>query len=235
MRSAQTNIVRIIHVAVFLSALMGATSCSNSAKQEAGPGAAPVGAACTPPASYELSVNLFPQKASNWCWAASSEMAMQSLGKEVEQCQQANNAFSADCCCAPGTANCGKSRSISCNKPWWPELEKYQFSERHTCRQAISWDELKSQIACKKTPVLFSWLFGRTDNRPTNDVDCVLGGKGHMMVVKGYSEANGEQIVVVNDPLQRVKRVTYGDYSGTSDDHHHWNDYYDINQSGGIH
>jgi hypothetical protein len=62
-----------------------------------------------------------------------------------------------------------------------------------------------------------------------------MGGKGHMMLAKGYAEINGEKLIFVYDPRPdpsfRITQVTYENYAATSSDHHHWNDYYEIGRN----
>jgi hypothetical protein len=224
-----------VAIIALLSSALCLVQCGG---QRGGPGTAKavIGMACSAPASaYVKNINLYRQKAANWCWAASGEMAMQSKGRDVQQCQQAADEFRTDCCCPdPAATNCGKYATLACNQGGWPQFEKYQFAERHTCRRAIPWEQLKEQIACKNSPVVFSWLWGETDYRPPDDTACTQGGTGHMMVARGYTEGNGEQLVFVYDPGGTyTQSIPYSEYAGNDVDHHHWNDYYDIGTSEG--
>ena len=60
-----------------------------------------------PPAAKALPVLLRPQETNMWCWAASGQMVMQFLGKNVDQCDEANKRFGLITCCdAPTAAAC---------------------------------------------------------------------------------------------------------------------------------
>src|SRR5215208_2563397 len=48
---------------------------------------------CRPEVMATQAVTLRPQETSMWCWAASGEMAMDFLGTDVSQCDQANKRF----------------------------------------------------------------------------------------------------------------------------------------------
>src|SRR5947209_3039636 len=69
-----------------------------------------------------LRVSLHPQEMSNWCWAASSQMAMEfmfpSRASEFEQCVQARQnplvVFSASQKCCPSPAD------PACDETGWP-------------------------------------------------------------------------------------------------------------------
>src|SRR5579864_8930494 len=201
--------------------LFGCASKSN----QRGPGAQ---LSCEPPAELMLPVKLIPQDVTNWCWAASGEMAMQFLGNDVRQCDQANLEFD-----STKKSCCIDEDSATCNAGSWPRFARYHFSFSRTCREAISWSDLKDQIACKKAPVVFSWIWGRQDSQPVNDIACERAGrKGHMMVARGFAETDGQRLIYVLDPWEpkigATKTITYEEFAGTSDDHHHWNDFYNL-------
>ncbi|MEI7662691.1 MAG: papain-like cysteine protease family protein, partial [Bacteroidota bacterium] len=125
---------------------------------------------CNPTSSVSLPVTLHPQQMSNWCWAASGQMVMEHLGKNVDQCTEANNEFGASNCCNspfPG----------SCNSGGWPEFDKYGFSSTHTSNAPLSWDQIKSELFCAKRPFCFTWHW--------------TGGGGHMMACIGYDSIDG--------------------------------------------
>lgn len=177
------------------------------------PGAAP----CTPPAASSLTVPLRPQHASMWCWAASGQMLMEYLGKSISQCAQANSQFNRNDCCSSPTPN-------ECNFGGWPQLQKYGVSFKTTSDNALPWNTVKDQLApkvaakeCASAPFAFTWHW--------------LDGGGHMMVATGYKTVNGQNYLLVNNPLEvdkgSLQIVLYDEYVA-GDDHTHWNDYYDI-------
>lgn len=178
-------------------------------------------------ADKTLSVPLYAQQTTMWCWAASGEMIMSFLGNDVAQCAQANNRFGrTDCCPIPPCIN-SSSPNYPCVTGGWPEYNKYGFSFSSTpWGTALTWDQLKAQIDGNK-PVGFSWGW--------------TGGGGHYMVAKGYSVSSGVNMVAINDPWPVEsncnktgggisKLITYMEYvSGT--DHTHWKDDYNITKN----
>lgn len=169
-----------------------------------------VGCTCTPEAINTQAVTLRPQETSMWCWAASGEMCMDFLGTNVSQCDEANKRFGRNDCCNNPVPN-------ACVNGGWPEFDKYNFTATRTSNTALTWDQVKEQIYCKRKPFAFSWHWNT--------------GGGHMMVVRGYVSLNGTNYVYVNDPWapnvgeQRIQ--TYDSYvTGTT--YTHWDDFYDI-------
>lgn len=161
--------------------------------------------------SGSVNVLLIPQMTDMWCWAASGQMCMGYYGYNVSQCSQAKQEFGLqeDCCNSPITSECDKGG--------WPEFNKYGFSADVTDSTALSLDLIKRQISCLKKPVSFSWRW--------------LGGGGHMMVIIGYKVVDGENYLLINDPLPvqigSQYYITYDKYVAGLD-HKHWNDYYNI-------
>jgi hypothetical protein len=165
---------------------------------------------CKPDPIGSQVVALSAQQTDMWCWAASGKMIMDFLGTPVTQCDEANRRFGRNDCCNGPTPN-------DCVNGGWPEFDKYGFTFKVTADTALTWDQVKDQIFCKKKPFAFSWHWP--------------GGGGHMMVATGYVTAGNVNYVSVNNPWppntgdQYVH--TYDDYvSGV--DHTHWNDYYDV-------
>jgi Papain-like cysteine protease AvrRpt2 len=152
-----------------------------------------------------------------WCWAASGQMVMEFLGKNVAQCTEANNRFSRWDCCQNPTPG-------ACVMGGWPEFQKYGFTYKTTSDAALSWPDVRAQLAsrnngCRGTPFAFSWHW--------------QGGGGHMMVATGYTtNAAGENFVFVNNPwppeVGNTQTLTYDTFVELPGDHTHWDDYYDI-------
>ncbi len=134
--------------------------CSGSQGQQNDPQVIPVTRnavmeVCVPPDQQQhLAVTLRPQETYMWCWAASAQMGMEFLGHNVNQCVQANNRFGRRDCCNNPTPN-------ACIQGGWPEFLKYNFVSQHTANTALSWDQLRSELAdispCGRRPVAFSW------------------------------------------------------------------------------
>lgn len=157
-----------------------------------------------------LTVKMRPQATGMWCWAASAQMVMESLGKLVSQCDEANKEFGRTDCCSVPTPE-------ACVNGGWPEFDKYGFSYKLTNDAALSWDALRTEISTRKTPFAFSWHWS--------------GGGGHMMVVRGFSTINGRKFVSIDDPWPPqsgdARDITYDEYV-QGDGHTHWNDFYAV-------
>lgn len=113
-----------------------------------------------------LQVALQPQETSEWCWAASGQMLMDSLGpRDVPQCYQANQEFGrSDCCSCPTPS--------ACVNPGWPQMSTWNYNSSSTnWGTPLSWGAVMGQIN-NNTPFMFSWAWN--------------GGGGHAMVAKGF-------------------------------------------------
>ena len=156
-------------------------------------------------------VPVIGQETSQWCWAAGGEMCMDFLGTNVAQCDEANKRFGMTNCCNNPVPN-------ACVLAGWPQFNKYNFTVDVTSGGTpLSWNSLRHQIDCRKSPFCFSWGWS--------------GGGGHLMVATGYFAVGGQNYVVINDPLpvgagsQYVR--TYARFvSGPN--YVHWIDHYNI-------
>lgn len=165
--------------------------------------------------TLSLHVPLLPQQTSNWCWAASGQMAMQFLAssRAPSQCQEANDRFGLTTCCNTPTPS-------ECVNGGWPEFGRYGFSAQTTSDTALSMAQLRSEFLSNR-PVAFSWHW--------------TGGGGHMMVAMGTQDADPSagtpDMVEINDPWPPGSGdhyfLTY-DAFVSGNDHTHWNDYYNI-------
>jgi len=136
---------------------------------------------------------------------------MQSFNVDIAQCRQANDRFNLTTCCDSPTPD-------DCVNGGWPNFPKYGYTAKHTTDTALSWDDLRRQIGCRRVPVAFTWRW--------------TGGSGHMMVASGYAIRNGVKWVTVRDPWPvdvggDIVEVPYDVYR-VGDDHTHWDDYYDV-------
>lgn len=183
-------------------------------------------ACCKPALVGSLPVQLHPQETGMWCWAASGQMIMDYLGRDVSQCTQANLRFNrSDCPCTQCTSPVSNPPCV-----WggWPEFDKYGFTFKRTTNAALTWEQLREQISnqpnCKRRPFAFTWHWP--------------GGGGHMMVAKGYLTMEGANYVVMLDPWAPCRgdeRIITYDYYVESPGHHtHWDDFYDITYTGGM-
>jgi hypothetical protein len=148
-----------------------------------------------------LNVQLIPQRAPVWCWAASSEMAFDFLNPSqaasVGQCSMAKIADQ-DCkCTAPDTA---KASDPDCNKldpfgakDFIPKLlkETRVTPSDPSSPKAIAGDLLKCEIQTRESPVLF---WPRGGDNCANTV-------GHISVAAGLVETQSKGgFVYVLDP-----------------------------------
>src|SRR6185295_17636717 len=132
---------------------------------------------------HEIPVKLHPQETDAWCWAASGEMIMDYLGRQVPQCEQANKALGRDDC---SCTECSRPiQDAACVAGGWPEFFRYGFRYERTSNRALSWAQLKREISHDR-PVAFSWHLG--------------GYGGHMMVAVGFFVRDGVRYVEVLDP-----------------------------------
>jgi hypothetical protein len=173
-----------------------------------------VGCTCDPNSIGSQPVTLRAQETSMWCWAASGQMIMEFLGHGTNQCTQANNRFGrTDCCNNPVPGECVNGG--------WPEFAKYNFSFNTTSSAALTWEQVRQQIFCRKTPFAYSWAW--------------TGGGGHMMVVIGYVSINGVNYVTINDPwppgVGDQRTILYDTYVSGSG-YTHWDDYYNVSYTG---
>ncbi len=157
-----------------------------------------------------LPVSVYAQETSMWCWAASAQMAMGYLGRDVPQCDQANRRFGRSDCCANPT-------SAACAQGGWPDFDGYGFNSNRTAGTALSFAALDGQIQAQGRPVAFSWAW--------------TGGGGHMMVATGTRAVGGQNWVTMNDPWAPLwgdqRDVLYSAYvSGPG--YTHWDDFYNI-------
>ncbi len=168
-----------------------------------------------------LPVPPLAQGTQNWCWAASGQMIMNSLGNTaVSQCQEATDYPFVPPQTSPATNWC-----VSPTDDWgftgWPQFGHYGFSASQTpFGTALSYEQLKTEIDNGR-PIAFVWAWD--------------GGGGHMMVVIGYLTEAGVDKVVINDPspphLGNQRTITYAEFvEGIYLGHKytHWCDFYGI-------
>ncbi len=151
-----------------------------------------------------------PSGDDQWCWAASGEMVMDFLGVDVTQCDQANQRFNQTTCCQ-------SSPPIACVQTGWPEFDEYDFTFEKTNHAHLCWDQIVNQISNERAPFCFTKKW--------------TGNGGHMLVVYGYLEIDGERSLLVHDPLPvnvgTSSIIPYEEYISGAD-FTHWNDYYQI-------
>jgi hypothetical protein len=172
------------------------------------------GAACNQSQGENLNIAEIRQTGTNWCWAASGEMVMSHYDRRVPQCEQVNKSYGLTHCC-------GDLVEPECDLTGWPDFARYDFDFKRTKDAALSWEQIKEQIACKNNPIAFSWKW--------------VGNSGHMMVIKGFQVVDGVNYLYVNDPSKNPAHrfIKYDFYVQSANNHTHWDDFYDFKKRGG--
>lgn len=173
-------------------------------------GAVCLSACATTESATKLQVPLIARETDLWCWSASAQMCMNYLGDSTSQCTQANDVLSRnDCCSDPKPSACATN--------YWPHFEQYGFSFKRTTSKALSWQEIKGEIAHQR-PIAFSWKYKSN-------------GGGHMMVITGYAETFLKRELLINDPAPTGQgsryTITYRKYV-SGKDYRHWDDFYEL-------
>jgi hypothetical protein len=142
-----------------------------------------------------LGVDLIPQRGSQWCWAASAEMAhdfaFPGKAKEVGQCTLAKQALTG-CACAeaddPPGAGCDEPNLFASD--FMGELLDTQGAITYHAYtpEPISPELLKCEVNDRLSPVVFWW----------KDVTC--SDSGHLAVASGYEPSEVGDLVLVLDP-----------------------------------
>ncbi|WP_417612430.1 papain-like cysteine protease family protein [Owenweeksia hongkongensis] len=172
---------------------------------------------CTPEVVGSVPNTLRDQETNNWCWAATTQMLAEHFDISVKQCDLANHRFGETDCCDPANEGSSCPKNSDCNRPGWLELDfaGLTFSETTT---ALSWDNLKKQIYCKKKPM--GYAYGTP------------GVVGHVLVVKGYITVAGTDYVILNDPwspcVGEERLITYSQYLDPAGSSTHWRTWYDL-------
>jgi Papain-like cysteine protease AvrRpt2 len=184
------------------------------------------------PDSAVLPVTRIAQERTEICWAASAQMAMRAFNVDVSQSAQLTHRMPA---CAPET--CPESAQLAsgnCNSGGWPDFRAFGFTARQV-HGALSLDELKQEIGCRHSPVLFSWA---------DELGAPILS-GHMMVAYGYEN----DTIFIRDPLPTCdlspggavgdfadfEGITYDEYLNGRNSNNgggHWDDFYAIQPKG---
>ncbi len=155
-----------------------------------------------------------PQQQSNWCWAATTQMAAAYSQVAISQCAEANtNVGRSDCCTNPTSA----SSTSLCNQGGWWTLTSHGFTETDLWNSAISFATLQNEVNANR-PVPFAWAW--------------TGGGGHAMVVtKTWVTSTGAQWVSINNPdpvnVGEQDDMLYTTWVSAAD-HTHWRDSYNV-------
>ncbi len=174
---------------------------------------------CKPQSAGSVSNTLHPQETKNWCWAAVTQMLAEHVGQNVQQCDLANHRFGKSNCCNSQNAGSSCPKTDNCNTPGWHELDfaGVKFTESGS---ALSWDNLKKQIYCRKNPM--GYAYGTP------------GVVGHVVVIRGYEIIGGTKYVILNDPWVPCtgsnRSITYDEYANPAGSSTHWATWYALSK-----
>jgi hypothetical protein len=137
-----------------------------------------------PGSSNMITDLVIPQQQTQWCWAATAQMAAAHFGVGMSQCQQANQRTGrTDCCTDPAAA----SDEARCNWPGWHNLPPSFTVTETTWGTALSFAQLQLETNANR-PVPFGWAW--------------TGGGGHSQVlVKTWSPWANAQWVTISNPI----------------------------------
>lgn len=190
-------------------------------------------------AADELSVYLYPQQRSNWCWAASAEMIAGYYDDAyLSQCSLANESTgNTDCCTNAAHAQdpsvCNKAGSL------YAALSRHNFTLTETAQLSCPNPECskgvcKACTATRNAALSFAQLTAElTANRPVGFLWHWNGGGAHFQVAVGsWVDINGQQWVSVDNPLPvntgTQLDLTYTDWVSSPGNYAHYADDYNI-------
>jgi hypothetical protein len=160
------------------------------------------------PGSTSGTFPLIGQQTYQWCSAAVTQMVTTYFGSPVSQCDVMNTALMrTDCCTA----------RRNCAQKIWPPFCSENVQHQRTCRQPLSYDDVKSQINARGVPVAFSrYSEASYDN-------------AHIWLAIGYNDDN-QKITAVN-PLTLTlgtAEVEEGTYQDLYVNQFHGDDFFDL-------
>jgi hypothetical protein len=150
--------------------------------------------------SVDLPVPYERQLTNEWCWAASTQMVLEYLHKQVPQCtivEQAYGMFPGSCCMSPACSN-------------WPgsiyQVQNILYANGGGL----------SSIVPKVAP---NYLYQELrQGRPViAHVNLWGTGPGHFAVIRGMTYYAGTPFVIVNDPYFGYMQVPWNSFWGSWD------------------
>ncbi len=186
---------------------------------------------CRPGLSGDVPNTLRPQETNNWCWAAITQMLAEHLSISTNQCTLANmrfggqNEFEANCC-TEQTRGTPCPKTSDCDLPSQLALAYVNMTASESST-ALSWSNIKSQIACAGKPMAYGYG--------------TKGAVGHVVIVRGYTvipavtvrgAGGSTSYLVLDDPAPactgQQRLITYAEYVDPAGSATHWTTYYDI-------
>jgi hypothetical protein len=138
-----------------------------------------------------LNIGYKKQEQTEWCWAACIQMVLASDATSITQCTLANAAFNLTSCCQSPS-------STLCNNP----LEIFSVAAEWTRYHYLStFVDAEASFATVRDGI-------RDNDCPVEAGLKWTGGGGHAVLIIGYSEVDGQDLIVF-DPFEGEKPVTY--------------------------
>jgi hypothetical protein len=141
-------------------------------------------------ARTELNIPAIGQAMSNWCWAASEQMAAGWSAVSLSQCSLANTqAGRSDCCNASPPGACNTGGCFSLTSFGFTETDLWQTNcggLTATGNAALSFAQLTAEFAANR-PVAYAWSW-------------TSGGGHEMEAIGAWTTGNGQHWVEIDDP-----------------------------------
>lgn len=143
----------------------------------------------------EVSYQRVPQFDSLLCWAATTEIVVNSFPNvpQVDQYKLASDAYEIENGLG-STAYCNCSRAgwnDCCNRTDVPEFDRYGLQAELVAYVAPKWKVLQKQLHQGRHPIIFGWEYGEEGRE----------GLHFMVVVRYWTTAGGKKRVGIWDPL----------------------------------
>lgn len=158
----------------------------------------------------QLNVPLYGQQTGMWCWAASTQMILGYYGITVKQCALADSLLrktypKISCCDSSlGKPGCPLPNDPKCVHGGNFMVDKYGFTSEES-HVPLSWLALTKQIDSLQSPM------GYAIHSPAGDTVKGLYVKtgGHLRVIRGYITVNGQNYLLINDPMPPCEGTVY--------------------------
>lgn len=158
----------------------------------------------------QLPVPLYGQQTGMWCWATSTQMILAYYGITIYQCDLVNSHYH-----IPKDQSC--CSDTTCQLPYTPKFKStcvrggpllVNSTFGFTCDTAhtpLKWEVIRRQIDSVQSPIGFSI------NTPKGDsvTGKYVPAGGHVRVIKGYVEVNGNRYLIINDPMPVCQGSVY--------------------------
>lgn len=169
-------------------------------------------------------LELRKQETVKWCWAASTQMVMDSHGQTEAQCFIIDETNRDDLDELGVSTCCGDNgQADGCFTAGWPGTPLKSFFYQYELRKVVedgdappTWKEIAQEI-CQGRPFIFAMRWA--------------GGGKHTFIVKGYAvETDGEQVLHVYDHVGNIfADVTYDQFlHGLQDGDQNYRDYLNV-------